>query len=384
MIENSALLFLFWTVFTLLSYTYIIYPILIWLFSTFKVIYSQFDLNFQPKVTLLISAFNESGVIKDKIENSLALNYPTAKLEILVVSDGSTDDTESIVKNFIDKNVLLHITSKRVGKTEAQNQGVDISHGKIIVFSDANAIYEPDALIHLVKHFSDETVGCVSGMLSYTGGSSVKTTAEYEKDYWQIEQWMKSAESKLNILTGANGSIYAVRRESYVKLNEDIISDFIEPLLIAENGEKFIYEPLAVSQETSSKNLWDEFKRKRRIVKRSLYGLFQHKQLLNPANVGFLSIALLSHKVLRWFTPIFVIILVVSSSFLVNTLFYWLIFNSLLAFFCLGIIGILLPNKMLPNFIGSLSYLIAILGADLLALVESLFGKVETYWTPKR
>ena len=381
---NSFLLFFFWFIFSLLTYTYIVYPILIWLLGEIKFIYSEPESNYKPSVTLLIAAYNESAIIKKKIENSLALDYPSEKLDIVVVSDGSTDDTEKVVNEFNLNNVSLHKISKRVGKTEAQNRGVKKSRGEIIVFSDANAMYEPDAILQLVKHFIDDSVGCVSGKLSYAESSSVKTTAEFEKDYWQIEQWMKSAESKLSILTGANGSIYAVRRESYVKLNADIISDFIEPLLVVLNGKKFLYEPLAVSLESSSKNLWNEFKRKRRIVKRSIHGLLQNKRLLNPARVGFLSIALISHKVLRWLTPIFVIFLVISSSLLMNSFFYSITFYSIVVLFSLGIVGILLPSKLLPNFIGSLAYLVAILVADLLALLETIFGRVETYWTPKR
>lgn len=350
----------------------------------FKFVYSEQGSNYTPTVTLLISAYNESFIIKKKIENSLALEYPSKKLDIVVVSDGSTDDTEKIVKQFENKNVSLHKISKRVGKTEAQNRGVKKSRGEIIVFSDANAMYEPDAILHLVKHFSDDSVGCVSGRLSYAERSSAKSTAEFEIDYWHIEQWMKSAESKLSILTGANGSIYAVRRESYVKLGADIISDFIEPLLVVLNGKRFLYEPLAVSLESSSKNLWNEFKRKRRIVKRSIHGLLKHKNILNPASIGFLSIALISHKVLRWLTPIFIIILAVSSGLLMNSFFYSIIFLSIIAIFMVGIVGLLLPNKILPVFLGSLAYLIAILVADLFALLESFFGRVDTHWTPER
>ena len=357
---------------------------MIWILGEIKFIYSEQDSNYTPSVTLLISAYNESSIIKKKIENSLALKYPSKKLDIVVVSDGSTDDTEKIVNEFDNKNVSLHKISKRVGKTEAQNRGVKISSAEIIVFSDANAMYEPDAVLHLIKHFSDNSVGCVSGQLSYAERSSAKSTADFEKDYWHIEQWMKLAESKLSVLTGANGSIYAVRRELYVKLDADIISDFIEPLLVVLNGKRFIYEPLAISLELSSKNLLNEFKRKRRIVKRSIYGLWQHKRILNPARTGFLSIALISHKVLRWLTPIFVIIITGTSGLLMESFFYSIIFLSIVSLFSLGILGLLLPNKMLPNFLGSLAYLIAIFVADFFALLEFFFGRVETHWTPER
>ena len=158
---------LFWLFFGLILYTYLGYPLLLILFTAFKQRHSFYDSNHKPYVSLIISAFNEEKIIRQKIENALNLQYPKNKLSIVVASDGSTDATEEIVHEFAPHNIQLLKQTKRGGKTSIQNYAANISDSEILVFSDANAMYQSDAIEKLVRHFSDKTVGCVCGELSY-------------------------------------------------------------------------------------------------------------------------------------------------------------------------------------------------------------------------
>lgn len=381
---TSISLFFYWFSFTLLLSTFALYPLILWFIGLFyKTGSKKFDY-FQPSVTILIAAHNESDIIRRKIENCLSLEYPAEKIEIIIMSDGSSDSTANICREFQNVRVVVHELVERVGKTEAQNKGVEFSNGEIIIFSDANAMYKADAVKRIVERFSDNSIGCVSGRLEYELSGSGNTVAEIEANYWKMETWLKSAESNLNILAGANGSIYATRRELYIALEKDIISDLIEPLHIIEQGFRFVYEPLAVSTEISSKNIFAEFNRKRRIVKRSIYGIFNNLRFLNPSKFGFLSIALFFHKIIRWLTPFLVLILISSSTLLMHSVLYYYTLVIFLSLLSLGLLGLLLPPYLSPKFIKSLSYLFVIASAGLLATFESIFGRTDTIWEPKR
>jgi len=181
----------------------------------------------EPHVSLIIAAFNEEAVLAGKLENSLALDYPSERLEMIVASDGSTDRTDSIAESFQDRGVTL-LRLSRTGKTGVQNEAARIARGDILVFSDANASYRTDAIRKLVRNFADPEVACVCGQLVYEGNS--EGAGSGEGVYWAYENFMKRRESDLSSLIGANGSIYAVRRGDYVELDGDLISDFVEPL----------------------------------------------------------------------------------------------------------------------------------------------------------
>lgn len=376
--------FFYWFSFTLLLSTFVLYPFLLWLIGLFYKTDSKKSDYFQPSVTILIAAHNESDIIRGKIENCLSLEYPAEKMEILIISDGSSDSTANICREFQNVRVVIHELEERVGKTEAQNKGVELSNGEIIIFSDANAMYKADAVKRIVDRFSDNSIGCVTGRLEYELSGSANTVAEVEASYWKMETWLKSAESNLNILAGANGSIYAIRSNLYVALEKDIISDLIEPLHIIEQGFRFVYEPLAVSTEIGSKNIIEEFNRKRRIVKRSIYGILRNSRFLNPAKFGFLSIALFFHKVIRWLTPFLVLIMISSSMLLMHSVLYYYTLVIFLSLLGLGLLGLLLPPYLSPKFVKSLSYLFVIASAGLLAACESIFGRTDTTWEPKR
>jgi len=303
---------LFWIFIFAIVYVYLGYPCLLILLSIFKGEKIARGKRFTPSVSLVVVAYNEEKVIRQKIENSLVLDYLHDKLEIIVASDGSTDKTNVIVAEYADKGVRLSHSIERKGKTAAQNDAVLKSSGEVIVFSDANAMYARDAIKKLVRNFDDKRVGCVCGELKYTN-SSESVAGKSESLYWKYEKFLKRKESQVSSLLGVTGSIYAVRRALYVPLKQDIISDFVEPLEIVRNRHKVVYEPEAISFEKASADMKTEFERKTRIVTRSIRGLFNERELLNPFKYGIFSIQLISHKLLRWTVPLFLIGLFVSN-----------------------------------------------------------------------
>ena len=258
----------------------------------------------EPRVTLIIAAYNEEKNIAAKLENSLMLDYPEDKLEIIVASDGSADGTNRIVEEFRSRGVQL-AAFPRTGKTGCQNRVVRMASGEILVFSDANAVYDRAAIRMLVRNFADPVIGGVCGQLHYQvdgGGAGVS-----EDTYWKYEKFIKSCESNLSSVLGANGSIYAVRKSEYVELPEDMISDLVEPLAVVRNGHRFVYEFEAISTEESSTSYGGEFRRKVRILTRSIRGLLYMKALLNPFKYGVFALQLIMHKLMRFLTPLFLV-----------------------------------------------------------------------------
>jgi len=264
--------------------------------------------DYEPSVALIIAAYNEEDVISEKIENSLQLAYPADKLNIVVFSDESDDRTDEIVKSYADDGVSLERIEGRVGKTECQNRVANMVNEEILVFSDANSMYEPDALSELVSGFTPG-VGCVVGELRYQDSSEI----EGESVYWRYESWIKQLESFFNSLVTGNGSIYAVRAESYVPQPADAISDFTEPLSIVRNGGRVTYMPSAIAWEKTEVSTDAELQRRVRIVTRSWNSLVRFHDLLNPFQNRKFAYQLWSHKLLRWLSPIFLISLFVSS-----------------------------------------------------------------------
>ena len=301
----------------ILFYIYFGYPILLLLLSKFKKNDVEINEKYFPSVSLIIAAYNEEAVIKDKIENSLKLEYPKDKLEIIVFSDSSTDRTDEIVKSYEKEGVKLIRIEGRKGKTICQNEVVKLAKGEISVFSDANSMYEPAAIKKIVRNFYSEKIGCVVGELKY-GVLNSTNIVKGENVYWNYDKILKKLESKICSVVTGNGAIYGLRKSIYVPLERNMISDFIEPLEIFKKGYKIVYELEAVAWENTAENSRKEFGRRIRIVTRSACSLLKNKsirELLNPFCYGIFSVQLLSHKVLRWFSGALMILI-----FLLNIL----------------------------------------------------------------
>jgi cellulose synthase/poly-beta-1,6-N-acetylglucosamine synthase-like glycosyltransferase len=252
-----------------------------------------------PSVTLLISAFNEERTIQHKIENSLSLDYPKDCLQVIIISDGSTDATERIAEAFVKSGVTLVRLPERRGKTAGLNAAFHIARGDILVFSDANILYAKDALRCLVRSFADQKVGCVTGNSHYVDADQSPAHMQ-ENTYWGYERLVRTLESHLGSTVGGDGAIFAIRRELYRPLPPQAINDLVTPLQIVARGSRAVFEPAAIGFEPSAGNFMGEFRRKRRIVNRSWHGLMSLPQVLNPWRVGLFAWQVWSHKVLRW------------------------------------------------------------------------------------
>lgn len=256
--------------------------------------------------------YNEEAGIGEKIRNSLELDYPKDKIEIVVVSDGSTDKTDEIVKSFESSGVRLFRVEGRVGKTEARNQAVLAMKKEIIVFSDATAVYEKDAIKKLVRNFNDPSVGMVSGNLTYFDKAQ-SSMGLATKIYWNYEKAIKRAQSRLYTLTGAVGCINAFRRNLYHVLPPNIIEDFTEPLMIVAQDYRIVYEQEAVSYERTTEVASQEFHMRVRVIRGGMKGFLYAFRRLNFKKHSFILFQLFGHKVLRWLMPIFLILLFVAN-----------------------------------------------------------------------
>lgn len=338
-VKNKLLSFVLWISGFLLVHTYFLYPAVVAVIGRFSRTQENDLPSELPTVSLVIAAYNEEGIIAEKIENSLELNYPSERLEIVVFSDASSDRTDEIVSSYATDGVQLRRIEGRVGKTECQNVVVEELDSEIVVFSDANSMYESDAILELVRAFKPG-VGCAVGELRYGDGGNV----EGESIYWQYERLIKRFESQFGSITTANGSIYAVRTSAYVPLARGAISDFAEPLSLIENGHRVTYVPSAVAWEQTGESVESELSRRVRIVTRSWNTLFDHLGLLNVLQYPSFAFKLLSHKVFRWLSPVFLAcVFVTSITLAVLTLgpFYFVLVGFQVLFYGCAAIGTL-------------------------------------------
>ena len=325
------------------------YPALLWLLTRGKhpagYASSEPD-ETKPMLSMIIPAYNEVAVIEQKIRNTLTLSYPADRLEIIVVSDQSDDGTDEVVRPYADRGVQLHRVGVRSGKLSAMMAGVEIARGTIFAFSDANAMYAPDALEKLVLPFQDEQVGVVCGKLQYINRERT-TISEGETLYWRYESWLKSLESRFNTLIGANGSIYAVRRSAYVPLDADISDDFGFPLAAYAKGFKVVFQPEALSTEEAPPAIPTEFKKKSRFVAHQLTTLHRLWGILRPWHDLKFLFQIVSHKLLRNCIPFFLPGLVVLSSVIPAPLGPWLLWSQGL-FYSLALLGGLTYGRIRP------------------------------------
>lgn len=270
-----------------------------------------------PRVTLMISVFNEEQVIEEKIANALELNYPRDLLEILFVSDGSTDRTDEIISRYSDWGVRLRRYEGRIGKTACLNQAIPLATGEIIVFSDANSKYDRGAIRALVGHFADDRIGFVTGRTRYLSPDGGKVR-ESVGVYSRIESEIKRLESRVGSCVGADGAIFAIRKALYRPLQSADINDLVIPLKIIAQGFRGVLEEGAFCFEETAKGGVQEFRRQVRITNRTIRAIVNHLSLLNPIRHGRFSFQLFSHKVSRLFVPFFLLTLFFTNLVLIS------------------------------------------------------------------
>lgn len=342
----------------------------------------------RPKVALMIAAYNEEKGIAQKLEQSLRLDYPRELLRIIVVSDGSTDRTDDIVRSFSSQGVELIRVEGRVGKTEARNQALAQVNEEVVVFSDATTEYEPCIIQFLVEGFADPAVGMVTAQLIYRrDGQSQMGFGQ--RLFWKYESLIKKAQTNLGTLTGSVGCATAFRRAFYTPLPANIIEDFTEPLMFIQKGFRVCYEERALCFESPTPKSKNEWNMRVRVIRGGMTGLLHAKGVLNPLRFPLASFQLISHKILRWLTPILGMALFIFSvlAFLAGTAGLWVqgLLLCQLVFYALAVVSFL-AEKVHLN-LGPLSiphYFILLNLASLVAMTKVMTSQLEATWETDR
>ena len=303
-----------------------------------------------PQVSLVVAAWNEAEVIGQKVENSLALDYPEERFEVVIGSDGSDDGTDDIVAGFEDRRVRLSSARERAGKVSVLNRTVPSATGDIVVLSDANTQIEPQAIRKLVRHFADPNVGAVCGRLRLY---NPKKSGYEESGYWLYESFLKLREGRRGAVMGANGGIYAIRKKLFPQLPaETIVDDFVVAMRCLQRGYRVIYDPEAVAMEETTEDYGRERVRRIRIAAGNFQSLGLVGDLLHPRH-GFVAFAFFSHKVLRWMVPF-----LLAFAFLANLSLlgagplYQATFAAQLVFYWMALVGFAVR---LPGPLGAIS-----------------------------
>lgn len=372
-----------WASLILIVYVYLGYPLLIFAWSRTKHEHatdSELPDAARPSVTLIIPAYNEERWIRRKIENALALDDPPDRMQILVASDGSTDETVKIAREFERFGVEVAAFPTRLGKQEMLNRLVPTAAGEIIVATDTHAMLEPEALRKLLRHFPDPGVGGATGRrICIVQKQSVPSMGEGL--YWRYESWIKESESRLHSCLGAHGQLYAIRKSVFPHV-EKVGEDFFIPMkVIADTGLRIVYEPLAVAAIPAAATLRVEFERKARAHVSFLLTIPMLKKLFLPwgSPVWW---QYLSHRVLRMAVPPALLILLVSSAVLApQGSFYLSAFLLQVIFYALAAIGgVLAGHGLRPKVLYVPFYFTFVNAALALALVRWPARKYDYAW----
>jgi len=372
--ETVFLVLLFFSV-----YPYAIYPGVVYILSRISGKSWQQD-ELALKATIIISVFNEERVIEKKIRNALALKYPQGLLEIIVVSDGSNDLTNEIVSQFKNPRLFLRAFSERSGKTACLNRIVPEAKGDIILFTDVNSIFPVDVLPGLIRNFSEENVGLVTGWTKYVQpGKGHETTGLYSK----LEKMTKHWESLIASCVGADGAIFAIRKNLYKPLDDQDINDFVIPLHVISQGKRVVLDPDVYCFEEPAKGEGSEYHRQARITNRTLRAIFRNPGFLNPFSYGFFSFFLLSHKLLRFLVPFFTMGVFLTNLFLLKvSLIYIILFFIQLLFFGLGLVNLL--GKVKGRLTNICKFFLITLFSQLIGWIRRFRGISDTMWIPQR
>jgi poly-beta-1,6-N-acetyl-D-glucosamine synthase len=312
---------IFWTSLGIILYVYVGYPLLLVIIAL-RARPTRQDESHLPFVSLIIAAYNEEKVLREKIENSLALDYPRDRIEIVIASDGSTDGTNAIAESYADRGIILYKVIPRGGKTRALNTVIPKTQGEVLVLSDANTMFRTDAIRKLVRHFVDPTVGAVSGDVRLV--DAAESHAHSEGLYYRYERWLQGLESQVGSVIGADGGMYAVARKSFQPPSDRVIvDDFVISMTAARLGYHILYDPEAIAVEKGTLSSSEEFRRKSRVVGGGVQALLLGEglpTLKQPA----LIFCYISHKLLRWVVPCFLVALFLSSLFLYRERIYFL------------------------------------------------------------
>jgi glycosyltransferase involved in cell wall biosynthesis len=372
---------IFWGAIAVVVYVYVGYPCLIFLLAHLRPCPVRKG-PYLPPVSFIIAAYNEEPVIAKKLANTLALDYPADRLEIIVVSDGSTDRTEEIVRGEFAGRVRL-LALPRQGKTLAQNRAVEAATGEVIVFSDATTVYQPGSLRALAADFADTEVGCVTGTTIY-GTDAAAAVDQGRAAYWNYERFLRTHESRFRSVLGASGCVYAVRRRLYTPLAADVISDVAQAIGTVEQGYRAVVEDDAIVHEPAeSHSIREEVQRRARVITRGLRLKFRLRRffLRHP----WFLVQVLSHRVLRWAVPFFLIVAFAANLFLLDRPLYRLLFLGQLALYGTAALAYALERRdVRPRGLVLPLYFCVVNLAPLLAVRALWRGEKQVTWETGR
>ncbi len=365
-------------------YVYVGYPFSAWLLAHLLRRTVKKDA-YEPAVSIIISAFNEEDHIAQTITNKLQLDYPKDKLEIIVISDESTDRTNEIIQGFKKNNVKYFLQKPRAGKTSAINMAVSQANGEILLFSDANSMYAFDAVRHIVVNFHDPQVGYVTGKMVYTNPDGTPC-GDGCSAYMKYENILRDLETQIGSVVGVDGGIDAMRKNIYSSLNADQLPDFVQPLKVKEQGYRVVYEPEAILQESALTASDDEYRMRVRVALRALWALKDMRQLL-WGKAGFLfAWQLWSHKLLRYMSFVFLVGACVSNFALWSeSFFYKSVLVAQAACYAGALISVLLERKNHKVwFLYLLHYFVLLNIASGHAFIKFILGRKQVVWVPRK
>jgi cellulose synthase/poly-beta-1,6-N-acetylglucosamine synthase-like glycosyltransferase len=299
---------------------------------------TQAAINELPKVTVIIPAYNEAAVIQKTITNKLQQGYPAEKLEVLVVSDESEDETDALVQQIATRDPRVHLIRQapRQGKTSGLNLAIPQATGEIIIFSDANSHYQPDAISKLVECFADPEVGYVTGKMVYVNEEG-NVIGDGCSAYMKYENHLRSLESQVSSVVGVDGGIDAIRKSLYQPMNADQLPDFVLPLKVVTQGKRVVYCEGALLNEESLSNSQSEFRMRVRVSLRAYWAMWDMKHLFNPFKYGLFSLQITSHKLLRYLAFIPLFLALVSNGLITGEgWFYQVTFIAQVVFYSLA------------------------------------------------
>ncbi len=377
----------FWIAFAIVFYAFAGYGIILYAMVLVKRLFVKKPLAapglFEPEITLVIPCFNEAEIIAEKIENCKQLEYPTSKLKLVFITDGSTDNSADVLKKY-PAVTLLH-ENRRAGKTAAENRAMHFIDTPFVIFSDANTMLNKQAVRNIARHFADEKVGCVSGEKRIITEAADSASAAGEGIYWKYESLLKKLDSELYSAVGAAGELVAFRTALYRDLPEDtLLDDFMQSMQMAAAGFKIVYEPEAYAVETASASVTEELKRKVRICAGGWQSINRLSSSLHFSSTPLLYFQYISHRVLRWtVTPFLLIAIFILNVFLAmeGSFFYQALFIAQLFFYAASVTGYVLENKRMrfkPVFV---PYYFCIMNYAVLAgLKRYLSGQQKATW----
>lgn len=333
------------SILALILYHYLIFPLILYILSiccprNYNKVFTD-----SLTVSFIVAALNEEKVIRQKIENCLEMDYPTDKLQFIFVLDGSTDSSYEIVKSYEHLGFISLHDPQRRGKTAAINRAMKIAEGDVVVFSDANSMFNKKAIRNLLQNFSDESIGGVCGRKGIVTNMD-RAASRGDSFYWNIESVIKILESNIGSISTGDGEIFAIRRKLFQILQENIINDDTAITFdLISAGFRVVYEPSAVTYEEASLTLKDDFNVKVRMVAGGYQTLRVYSRSF-LAKVPLFHLQFVSHKVLRWFMPVLLILLLVSNLYVLGDRLFLYLFYLQLFFYFAALMGYLVKLKI--------------------------------------